>query len=175
MPVPSAGREFTFHNPDGSQIEVRGWGDQFAAVFETPDGYTVVRDPDSGFYHYAAPSPDQQSLVAATAPVGTVNPGTLGIAQHLRLPRERARARAQAAYGLPGQRRRWEERREQRRIRQSAVDGGGGPASGMGPPEAVAKTGTRVGLCLLLQFPDVKGTITTTDQYGTVNRLYVTR
>ena len=32
---------FTFEEPDGSQIRLLGWGNQFEAVFETLDGYTV--------------------------------------------------------------------------------------------------------------------------------------
>ena len=162
MPVPFAGKEFTFHNPDGSEVAVRGWGDQFAAVFETPDGYTVVKDPDSGFFHYAAPSTDREALVATSTRVGAVDPDTLGIARHLRLPRERTRASARAAHALPGRQRRWEERREQRRSRQQAVRDGDLRAGVLPEPGAVAKTGARVGLCLLIQFPDVPGTITKT-------------
>lgn len=33
-----------FTQPDGTRIELRGWGDEFYAVFETTDGYTVVFD-----------------------------------------------------------------------------------------------------------------------------------
>jgi M6 family metalloprotease-like protein len=161
MPVPFAGKEFTFHNPDGSQVRVRGWGDQFAAVFETFDGYTVVRDPDTGFYHYAAPSQDRGSLVTTGTRVGAVDPRTLGVPQHLRPPRERARATALAAHDAVGPRRRWEVRREQRRARQQGVaDDGDGHAGVLPEAQAAAKTGVRVGLCLLLQFPDVRGTIT---------------
>ena len=161
MPVPFAGKEFTFHNPDGSEITVRGWGDQFAAVFETLDGYTVVKDPDTGFYHYAAPSEDREALVATSTRVGAADPRTLGVPQHLRMPRGRTRATAQAAYDAVGPRRRWEVRREQRRARQQRPEGDGdGRAGVLSEPQAAAKTGVKVGLCLLLQFPDVKGTIT---------------
>ena len=45
MSVPFFGKEFTFTQPDGSQIQVRGWGDQHYAVFETLDGYTVAQNP----------------------------------------------------------------------------------------------------------------------------------
>jgi M6 family metalloprotease-like protein len=161
MPVPFAGKEFTFHNPDGSEIRVRGWGNQFAAVFETLDGYTVVRDPDSGFYHYAEPSGNREGLVATRTPVGAADPQTLGIGRHLRGAREHTRATAQAARDVSGQQRRWEVRREQRRARQQRAAGDDdGRAGILSEPESAAKTGVRVGLCLLLQFPDVLGTIT---------------
>ena len=53
MSVPFFGKEFTFTQPDGSQLQVRGFGDQHQAVFETLDGFTVAKDPVSGFFHYA--------------------------------------------------------------------------------------------------------------------------
>lgn len=36
------GRIFTFTQPDGSTIQLRGSGDQYSAVFETLDGFTVT-------------------------------------------------------------------------------------------------------------------------------------
>ena len=69
MPTPYAGREFTFTNPDGTQVRVRGYGNQFAAVFETLDGFTVAKDPQTGFYHYAHVSPDGTRL-EPTGPQG---------------------------------------------------------------------------------------------------------
>jgi subtilisin-like proprotein convertase family protein len=47
------GRKFTFAQPDGSQIQVRGFGDQHHAVFETLDGFTLVKNPTNGFYEVA--------------------------------------------------------------------------------------------------------------------------
>ena len=38
MPTPYVGEIFTFQNPDGSEVTLRGWGNQFTAVFETEDG-----------------------------------------------------------------------------------------------------------------------------------------
>ena len=45
MSMPFINKEFTFTQPDGSQLRVRGTGDQHHAIFETLDGYTVVEDP----------------------------------------------------------------------------------------------------------------------------------
>ena len=39
------GQIFTFTQPDGTPIQLRGWGDQYYAVFETLDGYTVAKNP----------------------------------------------------------------------------------------------------------------------------------
>ena len=50
MAVPFSGKSFDFTQPDGSTIQLRGWGNQYYAVFETLDGYTVVRNPATGFF-----------------------------------------------------------------------------------------------------------------------------
>ena len=62
------GQRFVFRQPDDSEIEVVGWGNQFEAVFETIDGYTVVVNPATGFYEYATLSADGTTLL----PSGTV-------------------------------------------------------------------------------------------------------
>jgi len=53
MSVPFFGKPFSFTQPDGTRLDVHGWGDQHHAVFETLDGFTVVEDPVTGFYQYA--------------------------------------------------------------------------------------------------------------------------
>lgn len=45
MSIPYNGKQFIFNQPDGSKLPVRGWGNQYNAVFETLDGYTVTEDP----------------------------------------------------------------------------------------------------------------------------------
>ncbi len=70
MPTPFVNEEFTFTNPDGSTIRVRGSGNQYYAVFETLDGYTVVKNPDNGFYTYAQLSEDKSQLIATDGIVG---------------------------------------------------------------------------------------------------------
>jgi hypothetical protein len=42
MSMPYRGTEFNFTQPDGTELRVRGWGNQYNAVFETMNGYTVV-------------------------------------------------------------------------------------------------------------------------------------
>ena len=41
MSFPFFGEEFTFTQPDGGKLRVRGFGDQHHARFETLDGFTV--------------------------------------------------------------------------------------------------------------------------------------
>ncbi|KAB2927342.1 MAG: hypothetical protein F9K24_22700 [Leptonema illini] len=81
MAIFYAGEEFIYLSPDGTRIQVRGWGDQFQPTFETLDGYTVVKDPKSGYLHYAVLSPDQTALLPSGLRVGEIP------AQHLPFPR----------------------------------------------------------------------------------------
>ena len=120
MPAPFDGDLFTFYNPDGSEVEVRGWGNQFAAVFETLDGYTVVQDPQSGFYHYATLSEDRQELVPSAVRVGGPAVARSDLPQHLRAPRATMRAEARAAREATGVQPRWQIRREQRQAQRRA-------------------------------------------------------
>jgi M6 family metalloprotease-like protein len=154
MPLPFDGQEFRFTNPDGTEFTVRGWGNQFHAVFETLDGYTVVKDPESGYYHYAVLSADESQLLPSGPRVGEAQPQTVGLPPHLREPGTTTRTRAEAAQeaGRP----RWEARREQRRERKRSQD----RSEAEPEVEAAAPVGDYVGLCILVQFPDVGGTIT---------------
>jgi M6 family metalloprotease-like protein len=159
MPVPFAGRHFTFYNPDGSEIEVIGWGNQFQAVFETPDGYTVIKHPETGFYHYARLSDDQSMLVPTGGRVGMADPETLGVPRHIRTTGAAAKANAAAARDARAAKPRWEVRREQKRARLRQEAEGGSDEEPDPAPEPAAPTGNVVGLCLLIAFPDVPATI----------------
>ena len=157
MPVPFAGKEFTFTNPDGSEIRVRGWGNQYHAVFETLDGYTVVKDPVSGIFHYADLSKDKDSLVPSGTKVGQKDPQSLSLPQHIRIRKDSAKIKAKSAQDKAGVRFRWEERREQRHQHKMQALRGMKAVDAM--PASAAPVGSYVGLCLLIQFPDVPSTI----------------
>ncbi len=157
MPIPFDGEEFTFTNPDGTEFTVLGWGNQFSAMFETLDGYTVVKDPESGYYQYATASEDGR-LVPSGVPVGGESePAALGVPQHLRPRPEAAKAQAQASRAETGPPPRWETRRREKRASRSASRHSTEDEEPV--PPAGATTGSYVGLCLLIQFPDVSATI----------------
>lgn len=157
MPIPYDGDVVDLHNPDGTQFRAKAFGNQFAAVFETLDGYTVVQDENTGFFHYATVSPDRLTLRPASERVGAVDPAGIDLPRHAR-PRRESMAAAAARSALAGADAppRWRERVAGRRSRpaRAAVDG---PVAA--PPQE-ATTGTYVGLCLLVEFPDVPATIT---------------
>ncbi len=59
MASPFIGKTFIFTQPGGTTFEVRGWGDQHYAVFETLDGYTAFKNPSTGFFEIAQVSSDE--------------------------------------------------------------------------------------------------------------------
>jgi M6 family metalloprotease-like protein len=155
MSMPFFNQKFTFTQPDGTQFDVVGTGDQHNAIFETPEGYTVVRDPVSGFFHYGKVSADGDALLPTGIRPGAADPGRIGLEAGARPSRVALRAGALASPGLPRSPSRWEVRRNQRRMALQETRAGIAPA----PPQRQT-VGTYVGLCLLVQFPDVPGTIT---------------
>jgi M6 family metalloprotease-like protein len=156
MASPFIGRTFTFTQPDGTKFEVRGWGDQHYAVFETPEGYTVVKNPITGFFEIAQVSSDGTMLESTPGPPGNLDGESAAVQPGLRISREAARVGGmQGALRMSG--RRCDQRREQRKNLARAALMLEGPA--MAPPQR-ATVGDFVGLCLLIDFSDEPGTIT---------------
>src|SRR5688572_1249862 len=108
MSVPFFGKQFTFTQPDGSKLSVRGWGNQERAVFETAEGFTIVRDPTTGFYQYAAVSSDGDDLVATGFEADKVNPRNLGLAPRVRPNRIGTRSPSIITRSLPERKTRWQ-------------------------------------------------------------------
>ena len=159
MSAPFHGKKFTFTQPNGTPLEVRGWGDEHNARFETLDGFTVIENPETGFYEYAAVDEEGTDIRATGARAGIDDPVAQGLQPGLSSSRAAARVRAQvsSADGLPRGTTRWEERRRRARsaVRTAMMEGLDiAPA----PPET-RTVGDYVGLCVLVKFPDVPATI----------------
>ena len=158
MSTPFIGKSFTFTQPDGSTLQVRGWGDQHYAVFETLDGYTVTKDPQSGFWEVAQLSPDRMHLEPTPDAHTRPDSGRSTATRGLRIDAAAARAAGrEGAFRLGGRRcdeRRRERKEELRAVRMMAARGG--PA--FAPPQRTT-IGDYVGLCLLIDFSDVPATI----------------
>jgi len=155
MASPFVGKTFTFTQPDGTQFKVCGWGDQHYAVFETLDGYTVVKNPSTGFFEIAQISSDGTMLESAPGPQGNLDGVRAAVQPGLRINREAARAQGrEGALRMGG--RRCDQRREERKNLARAARTLGGP--GMAPPQRET-VGDFVGLCLLIDFSDEPGTI----------------
>ena len=156
MSTPFLEEEFTFTNPDGSTVRVRGSGNQDYAVFETLDGYTVVKDADTGYYKYATLSSDKNQLVPLGPNVGDADPQRLGLRRHIRIRRDAARREALSSPLQRGQRRRWETRRDRKKAQLRSVPPMTAPDA---LPQETVTVGNYVGLCVLIRFPDVADTI----------------
>jgi len=156
MPYPFYNKEFEFTQPDGTKIRLRGWGNQNYAVFETFDGFTVTKDPETGYYEYAKLSADESFLEPTGIRVGLVDPAVLGIEKHIRISKEAAIQESSMAFHRMAATTRWEQRRQEAKQakRMAAMSRGVLPA----PPSEETK-GDYTGLCILVQFPDVPGTI----------------
>ena len=158
MSVPFAGKLFTFPEPDGAEVPLLGWGNQFEAVFETLDGYTVAIDPRPATTTTPTLSDDQTTLLPTGPRVGPVAAATSTATAP---PRDPAPRSACAGGGGP-----------RRTVPSSAAGSSGGASAGRPhappPPRAPSLLSRRSrppsvtsrGLCLLIQFPDVPGTIT---------------
>lgn len=158
MPMPFVNKEFTFTQPDGTQLKVRGTGNQHSAIFETLDGYTVMRDPTSGFYHYARLADNGDALVPSGVRAGSVDPQMLALEIGAKPKLAGMRELAFAVTGLSrAGPTRWEERRNERWLALNTTFWSEGVVPA---PQPRGTVGQYVGSCLLIQFPDVQGTIT---------------
>ena len=137
--APMRGDEVVIREPDGTSVTVRVWGDEFYAVGETLDGYTVVRDGATGMLCYAVLSADGRELVSTGTPAGEEPPS--GIDKHIRIDPDAAGDQARSS-------RDEFERLAFESMPAPSRDAGRGPT-----------TGDVVGITLLIDFDDEVGTI----------------
>jgi len=91
-------KTFSYIQPGGVAIELWGQGDEFYAIFETLDGYSVVYVPEQKTYYYAQLSPDQNDLISSGLVVGEDDPHQLGLVPHLRINAGAAQSKAMARF-----------------------------------------------------------------------------
>jgi M6 family metalloprotease-like protein len=161
--APYLGKELEFHQPDGSPIAVRLWGDEFYIRVETLDGYSLVRDPVSGFICYAELNSDGSDFISTGIPYTgqTVEkqkhsglwPSAKGdgIKKGLRLKRQTVIEKADRNRQLL--------RRDKHGRILPAPDSGAYSAVHAQADSPAPLIGSIVGLTLLIQFPDVPATI----------------
>jgi M6 family metalloprotease-like protein len=152
------GQIFTFTQPDGASIQLRGWGDQYYAVFETLDGYTVTKNPATGYWEVARLAADGNTLEPARGTGVRLDGARAGVPKGLRIRHESAMAAGRES-ALRASGRRCEQRRRERREQQRAIRAmaaAGGPM--LAPPQRQT-VGDFVGLCLLIDFSDSPATI----------------
>ena len=164
-PLPSWGAPFAkhlkFNQPDQTEITIWGQGDEFHAVFETTSGYTVIFDPQIKAYFYAKLSSDGKSLLSTG--IMAHNPAPEGLAKHLRIDKAAAAAAARA------KQKKWDADTELskrwNRLKNKTLGTplpSGDSGANFAPPDSTT-VGTKIGLTLLIDFPDAPATISRTD------------
>ncbi|OGU06611.1 MAG: hypothetical protein A2075_08490 [Geobacteraceae bacterium GWC2_58_44] len=124
-------------------------------------GYTVAFDPDRQAYFYAERSADGKSLLSTG--VLAHHPAPTGLAKHLRIDpaaaAAAARARREKWHEETGLSKRWSRLKSETLHPRYAP---GDPEKLPAPPPATT-TGNKVGLTLLIDFPDAPATISKTE------------
>ncbi len=153
--VPYRGDTFTYYQPDGATFQIRLYGDEFYAVAETLDGYTIVRDPDTGMFCYARLSNDGNSLVSTGVSVGKGSAAPVSLQKGVRISQREQTRQSRTAREKFGVDERGMLLPELRNVlRPEASINLEEDEIQPGPPSSTT-TGTRVGLVLLAQFPDL--------------------
>jgi M6 family metalloprotease-like protein len=163
----------TFTQPDGTKVELRGWGDEFYAVFETLEGYTVVFDKGLRAYCFAQGGAGGV-LVSSGVQVQQGDPATLGLAKHLRMSEAARSAQVQQRYSVWEDamqiRQRWSSLKAAARAYESQSGSGDTTSQDRQPsPPPTTTTGTKVGLTLLIDFDDDPATVPQSDLDGLCN------
>lgn len=94
--VPAAPVVSELIQPDGVNIKLRTKGDEWRNWHETVNGYTVIRDKATGWWHYAVPD-EIDGIKAGRYKVGEAPPEDLGIKKGLLPVRKRFRKSATLA------------------------------------------------------------------------------
>ncbi|MGH2271482.1 LamG-like jellyroll fold domain-containing protein, partial [Anaerohalosphaeraceae bacterium U12dextr] len=62
--APHGGEIYELSQPDGSTVQVRVYGDEYYQYVESLDGYTLIRNPQTGWIEYAQTNEDNSEFVA---------------------------------------------------------------------------------------------------------------
>ena len=115
-----------------------------------------MKDPQSGFYTYATTSDDNNHLLPIdNAIVGQADPESLELEKHLRVSSSGAMKIANASDLAQTVEPRWKQRREEKKNLTMMKSDVGISSEPMSAPTV----GNYVGLCILIEFPDVPQTI----------------
>ncbi len=96
LAAPYHGEPFVLQQPDGAAVPVLVWGDEYYQHIESPDGFTLIRDPGTRVICYARLDAGGQSLVSTGVKFGDPSLRGLGLERHLQVPSAVRRASALA-------------------------------------------------------------------------------
>lgn len=69
--------------PDGTKIRIIRFGDEWQNWYETEDGYTVIKDKDSGWWYYAE-SDEMHGIKKSPHAAGIIKPEEHNIKKQLK-------------------------------------------------------------------------------------------
>ncbi len=78
--APYNGNECELRQPDGTMITVKLYGDEFYGRMESTDGYTIVKDPKTGWFCYADLNSDASDFISTGIPYGSSNVSNINAA-----------------------------------------------------------------------------------------------
>ena len=88
----------SFTQPDGSEVELHLFGNQYLMYAETPEGFTVVKNPEDGWLYYAQLNVEQTELIPGNTrymPNASLSKSYMqtipNVQKHLKLPEAQAR------------------------------------------------------------------------------------
>ena len=174
--APHWGDVFEFEQPDMSLVKAKVWGDEFYHRVESLDGYTLVRDPVSNFICYANLKPNAEEYVST----GVVYTGLsvedihaftgksrgimTSLSKRLKLKRSVILEKSNRARKDLNS---WESNRiSALGSEESSVESQMAVAA-----EAAPLSGSVVGITLLIEFPDVPGTISQSEVNNYCNQV----
>ncbi|MES2469657.1 MAG: M6 family metalloprotease domain-containing protein [Verrucomicrobiota bacterium] len=151
-PYPPEGLSTVWRQPDGRELALKVFGDEFYGRTTTEAGYTVIFDEASQTWFYAEKGPDGVSLVSSgVAADQKVPPGLLP--QLSDDPAKiQAKRRAMVEEYAPDRAAKWQTRVRQASPSQSKQEGSVQPADA--EIQAAPLVGAQAGLTILVQFPD---------------------
>lgn len=159
-PFPPEGLQTTWSQLGEESVSLRIFGDEYYARTETEDGYTAFYNQAEGRYYYAMLSADGGSLISSTIPLPNAAPA--GIAKHLELSSEKiAEISQQTRAKTDGDRAQgWSERVKAYQALQTANAAADFRSIKAAKARVKAATvlGKKVGLTILIQFPNDKRT-----------------
>src|SRR6185295_7344671 len=85
--APYSGEIFSFKQPDGTSVDVKLFGDEFYIRGEGLDGYTVIRDEQSGWICYAQISGTGNALLSTGIHYNGVQNVPSSLRNDLQLPK----------------------------------------------------------------------------------------
>ncbi|GAA5128849.1 M6 family metalloprotease domain-containing protein [Luteolibacter yonseiensis] len=150
------GRETKWTQPDGKVLQLKVFGDEYYGRTETSDGFSVYLNQADKTYYYAVLGADKKSFVSSGTRADA--PAPAGLEKHL----EQAGEVVDSIIGenhskFEGDRAdRWNKRVDAVQTLRSAAKGAGINRAAVDAAEILAApvNGSKVGLTILVQFPD---------------------